>query len=397
MIYDAIGNPLEYRNGWKCEWSRGHRLDKIENSGYNVNVMFKYDENGIRNRKVVNGVQTDFITSGIKLLGQKTGENVLLWQVDGNGNTIGFNYNNIPYFYMKNLQGDIIGITDASGNIVAKYTYDSWGKLISIKDASDVDKTTDTTFIGYINPLRYRGYYYDSEIGLYYLNARYYDPETGRFINADETLDSGYNLFKYCTNNAINYVDLTGEVPVLIHYMSCIGADYHMTGFRRRCLYNCWNNVTNKIDGVYEPGDPPGYAGNRAGRLRTNRDLELATLAGLAGKNVRNATLLGPRSDAQLLNDMLRNTSPDRMLVALRQDTNPGGDYHYMVYYNGEWTQKCGESGMLLRLEQGITPNADIVWCAHWGDYRTGDVFWESDSTVPLYVGPTSYIEVIIR
>lgn len=122
MIYDAIGNPLEYRDGWKCEWSRGHRLDKIENSGYNVNVTFKYDENGIRTQKIVNGVQTDFITSGIKLLGQKAGENVLLWQVDGNGNTIGFNYNNIPYFYMKNLQGDIVGITDASGNIVAKYT-----------------------------------------------------------------------------------------------------------------------------------------------------------------------------------------------------------------------------------------------------------------------------------
>ena len=175
--------------------------------------MFKYDENGIRNQKVINGVQTDFITSGIKFLGQKTGENVLLWQVDGNGNTIGFNYNNIPYFYMKNLQGDIVGITDASGNIVAKYTYDSWGKLISIKDANDVDKTTDTTFIGYINPLRYRGYYYDSETGLYYLNARYYDPEVGRFISADETLDGGYNLFEYCFNNPIVFLDLNGHRP----------------------------------------------------------------------------------------------------------------------------------------------------------------------------------------
>ncbi len=216
MIYDAIGNPLEYRDGWKCEWSRGHRLDKIENSGYNVNITFKYDENGIRNQKVVNGVQTDFITSGIKLLGQKTGENTLIWQVDGNGNTIGFNYNNIPYFYMKNLQGDIVGITDASGNIVAKYTYDSWGKLISIKDASDVDKTTDTTFIGYINPLRYKGYYYDSETGLYYLNARYYDPEVGRFISADETLDGGYNLFEYCYGNPVMFIDEDGEDAILL-------------------------------------------------------------------------------------------------------------------------------------------------------------------------------------
>ena len=213
IIYDAIGNPLEYRNGWNFSWVRGHRLDKMENSGYNINIEFKYNERGVRTQKIVNGVQTDFITSGIKLLGQKTGENVLLWQVDGNGNTIGFNYNGVPYFYMKNLQGDIIGITDASGNIVAKYTYDSWGKLISIKDASDVDKTTDTTFIGYINPLRYRGYYYDSETGLYYLNERYYDPEIGRFISADETLDGGYNLFEYCYNNPVILYDPNGCAP----------------------------------------------------------------------------------------------------------------------------------------------------------------------------------------
>ncbi len=220
MIYDAIGNPLEYRDGWKCEWSRGHRLDKIENSGYNVNVTFKYDENGIRNQKIVNGVQTDFITSGIQLLAQKTGENTLIWQLDGNGNTIGFNYNGVPYFYMKNLQGDIIGLTNASGNVVAKYTYDSWGKLISIKDANDVDKTTDTTFIGYINPLRYRGYYYDSETGLYYLNARYYDPEVGRFISADETLIGGYNLFEYCYNDPINLIDPTGLEAKIDDYMN---------------------------------------------------------------------------------------------------------------------------------------------------------------------------------
>lgn len=210
IVYDAIGNPLEYR-GWEFEWSRGRRLDKASKTGYNVNVAFKYDESGIRTQKIVNGVQTDFVTDGIKVLAQKTGNNTLIWQIDGNGNTVGFNYNGTPYFYMKNLQGDIIGITDTSGNIVAKYTYDSWGKLISIKDSDDVDRTTDENFIGYINPLRYRGYYYDTETELYYLNARYYDPEVGRFINADDTdilFEENddllrYNIFIYCSNNPI--------------------------------------------------------------------------------------------------------------------------------------------------------------------------------------------------
>ena len=93
-------------------------------------------------RKKVNGITTDFITSGIKVLAQKSGENTIVWQIDGNGNTVGFNYNGTPYFYIKNAQGDIIAIADISGNLVAKYTYDSWGKLISIKDSSDVDRTT---------------------------------------------------------------------------------------------------------------------------------------------------------------------------------------------------------------------------------------------------------------
>ena len=161
----------------------------------------------------MNGITTDFITSGIKVLAQKSGENTIVWQIDGNGNTVGFNYNNTPYFYIKNAQGDIIAIADISGNIVAKYTYDSWGKLISIKDSNDVDKTTDENFIGYVNPIRYRGYYYDSETGLYYLNARYYDPEIGRFISADETLAGGFNLFEYCTNNPIRFVDAKGNRP----------------------------------------------------------------------------------------------------------------------------------------------------------------------------------------
>ena len=186
----------------------------------NINISYKYDENGVRTQKNVNGITTDFITSGIKVLAQKSGENTIVWQIDGNGNTVGFNYNGTPYFYIKNAQGDIIAITDISGNLVAKYTYDSWGKLVSIKDSNDVDKTTDENFIGCVNPIRYRGYYYDSETGLYYLNARYYDPEVGRFISADDyeiLLEENYdllryNIFIYCSNNPIMGYDPSGNV-----------------------------------------------------------------------------------------------------------------------------------------------------------------------------------------
>ena len=120
-----------------------------------------------------------------------------------------------PYYYIRNGQGDVIGLFDANGTIVARYTYDSWGNLLQITDDSGNDKTNDTTFVGHKNPLRYRGYYYDSETKLYYLQSRYYNPEWGRFINADGYVSTGQgltgtNMFAYCLNNPIMLIDPTG-------------------------------------------------------------------------------------------------------------------------------------------------------------------------------------------
>lgn len=100
---------------------------------------------------------------------------------------------------------------------ITTYDYDAWGKLLSIKDASG-NLITDSDSFAVINPIRYRGYYYDTESGLYYLQSRYYDPTTGRFLNADsvEYLGTngstiGYNLFTYCDNNSVNNVDINGH------------------------------------------------------------------------------------------------------------------------------------------------------------------------------------------
>ena len=111
------------------------------------------------------------------------------------------------YYYRFNLQGDVTGIYNSAGHLITEYTYDAWGKLLD---------TTGNTLIGLINPILYRGYYYDMETGLYYLNSRYYDPETCRFINADGLLSTGqgvlgYNMFAYCGNNPVNRADPTGQ------------------------------------------------------------------------------------------------------------------------------------------------------------------------------------------
>uniref|UniRef100_UPI004056F44A RHS repeat domain-containing protein n=1 Tax=Acetatifactor sp. TaxID=1872090 RepID=UPI004056F44A len=122
-------------------------------------------------------------------------------------------YNDHPYYFRKNLQGDVIAITDWSGETVVRYTYDAWGKCTIVDLARAHEIAT-------INPFRYRSYYYNSETSLYYLQSRYYDPETGRFINGDEILATVFaeftsinNSFAYCNNSVTNYTDQFGFAP----------------------------------------------------------------------------------------------------------------------------------------------------------------------------------------
>ena len=123
------------------------------------------------------------------------------------------------YYYVLNLQGDVVGLINSSGSYVAKYTYDAWGNLLSVTNASGT-AITSSTHIANRNPLRYRGYYFDSETGFYYLQSRYYDPATRRFINADayastDATDAiSCNMFAYCLNNPVVLRDSIGLEPV---------------------------------------------------------------------------------------------------------------------------------------------------------------------------------------
>ena len=133
------------------------------------------------------------------------GNTILDFSYDANGQPYAMHYNSTPYFYILNLQGDVIRMVDGNGNTVASYEYDPYGRVISA-----------TGSMAEINPLRYRGYYYDSETKLYHLWSRYYDPQTGRFINADEYTSTGqgifgYNNFIYCGNNPVNRIDPDGH------------------------------------------------------------------------------------------------------------------------------------------------------------------------------------------
>ena len=142
------------------------------------------------------------------LIGQSDGTTTLTFSYDANGNVVSM-FNGISrYYYQRNGQNDIVGILNSSGTQVVAYTYDTWGKLLSVTGSL-------ATTIGAQNPFRYRGYYYDNETGFYYLQSRYYDPTTGRFISPDVLVSTGqgivgHNMYAYCLNNPVNRTDDSG-------------------------------------------------------------------------------------------------------------------------------------------------------------------------------------------
>ena len=226
ITYDGIGNPLNYYDGKNFTWTGGRRLESItegENS-----YSYTYDSDGLRTTKTVNGETTEFVRTGSKLLEVRCANGDMIGiQYDSTGTAVGFDFFDyseqtlVFYYYTYNLQGDITGITNRSGDILVEYAYDAWGNILSIT-GSCADS------LGQINPLRYRGYYYDIETGLYYVSSRYYDPEVGRWINTDDAIAGvggdirGYSLFSYCFNNPVNMSDPTGNWPKLSQIFTAV-------------------------------------------------------------------------------------------------------------------------------------------------------------------------------
>ena len=207
ISYDAQGNPTSYL-GHTLTWEKGRQLKSFDNN------VYTYDVNDVRVSKTVNGITHRYTLDGTKILRETWGNNTLIPMYDNEDNVCGIIYNDVPYYFFKNLQGDVIAIVDKDAQTVAKYSYDAWGVCTIESDISDSN-------IASVNPFRYRGYYYDSEIGMYYLQTRYYNPTVGRFINADEAEIlyacinvTDENLFSYCGNNPILGVDYEGHFSI---------------------------------------------------------------------------------------------------------------------------------------------------------------------------------------
>ena len=183
-------------------------------------MSFAYNSDGLRISKTVNGVTTHYVYDGDSLLAEYTNTEAIVYIYDANGSPIGFKYRTNTYaedtwdvyWYGKNIQGDIVAVYNSTGTKLVNYTYNAWGNFIT--QYHNGGANTSATY----NPYTYRGYYYDSDLGFYYLQSRYYDPAICRFINADGYVSTGqgllgYNMFAYCNNDPVMFKDETGNTP----------------------------------------------------------------------------------------------------------------------------------------------------------------------------------------
>ena len=232
-VYDAGGNPTLLR-GVPLTWGEGRRLKRVSLSWGTVD--FAYDSDGKRVRKTSGGNITTYYYNGNVLSGlvRKASKDA---GTTGTGTTVQFVYDTqgkpfmlrmngkTDYFYLYNGLGDVTGLVDSSNQVVVRYQYNSWGKVTSTQDTSGVSLAT-------LNPFRYRKYVHDPETGLYCLGSRYYDPEVGRFVNADDpsTIFAkpqelySKNLYVYCDNNPIIRKDVQGYFPIPCIVGAVVGA-----------------------------------------------------------------------------------------------------------------------------------------------------------------------------
>ena len=221
----SSGNPVTYYNGkdYSFTWTKGRQLASATVDG--KQVSYTYDMSGVRSNKQVGDTTYTYTTLSGKVMRQTWGDNNALEFVYDDGNqpfAVIYKHGQTTelYYYVLNAQGDVSAILDSSGKLAASYDYDAWGNCTVYDSSAKV--LTDPTSIANLNPLRYRGYYYDAETGFYYLQSRYYDPAICRFINADTfaTTDANgllsANMFAYCENNPIMRVDADGEVAHVI-------------------------------------------------------------------------------------------------------------------------------------------------------------------------------------
>ncbi len=390
LTYDNIGNPLTYYNGEKSytglTWENGRQLTSITTGGNTT--TYAYDADGIRTQKIVNGETHAYITQNGKVvretIGIGTRAQILTIIYDNAGNPFALEKGRMMmptevYYYVLNLQGDVVGLLDDDGALVAQYSYNVWGELLSVTDANGA-AITSATHVANLNPIRYRGYYYDTETGFYYLQSRYYDPANRRFINADSYYDTGtgflgYNMFAYCNNNPVMNYDPKGEgiadvisefLDSLIEYviswaLIMLAPDLDINT-ASDSSYDCLGNGVMKQTVVNLPGYQKG----------DSTETTYSLLVKLVGaENIR-------RLDS--IDDPI---AENEFKVALKCGPS---DYHFIRLDDFAWFNKSGKAhGLYVSQEIVVADTWYAMWVqdgvAYKGDPKSGFPYYD-DATI---------------
>ena len=300
-------------------------------------------------------VYTDVYTvDGSKILSeQRTDEETgnvirtIYYVCDANGQPVGMKYNGVQYWYRKNMQGDVVRILNASGAEVVSYAYDAWGKVLSVSGSL-------SSTVGAANPFRYRGYYYDTETGWYYLNTRYYDPNVGRFLSPDNVnlllasprALTDKNLYAYCDNNPVMRIDRGGEFWDTI--------------------FDVVSLVVSVVDVVKNPTDPMAWAGLAADTI----SLVVPGLTG-GGSVVRAMTKADDVVDAVKTIDNVDNVV-DAAKTIYKAANNTSdirkatGSYEILYKSGKTYVGKGGFKRAIHSAERVALENSDIVASISW-------------------------------
>ena len=209
-------------------------------------VEFSYDHNGLRTQKKVTKADgtvetTDYVLHGKLVTHLTRGSDEMHFFYDAQSKPAMVEFNGAVYSYIHNLQGDVVGIVDSAGSLVVEYKYDAWGKPTLVRTL-----TTAYEALAELNPFRYRGYVYDEETRLYYLRSRYYNPVQKRFINLDNIIKGislFINMFSYCANNPVSYVDPDGHS--FLDWVS------NTANSIKNWASDTWDSVRNKVSDAW--------------------------------------------------------------------------------------------------------------------------------------------------
>ena len=351
----------------------GRQLDSVTKNG--VTTTYTYDSNGLRTSKTTGDDVTEYTYLGSSLVYQVTNkgqsdEESLYFYYDDTG-LAAFYYesaqypsDNGIYHYVKDIQGNIWGLIDSNGELIARDHYSAYGEYWSkwYVEEGPTSVLQRNNRVRNANPFHYRGYYYDTETGLYYCQSRYYDPDVGRWLNADGYVSTGQgvlgtNMFAYCGNNPVMYTDPSGQSWLALAFISVITL----------VISGCTAQPESNYGAAspYTPSDSTDYncyayaLGEKEWKYVGGRP---SAVKDFSVDNVAQQVLDDAKEDGRSMRIIDSFDSPiesNEYRIALRTGE---ADYHFMVQHNdGSWSHKPGLCS--TRLIDGDNPSV-VAWDA---------------------------------